>query len=134
MSEVLRGRVVTGLGDLAHWMVQYRELYAARAGHALFPGSLNVQLESDWSMATVGVRLEPAEYGGVGMNIAHCDIEGIPAFILRTDRNAAGVGLHPPSLIEIAAAVHLRTMLSLQDGSWVTITVPPVRSDESRSR
>lgn len=58
------------------------------------------------------------------MNIARCEIDGIPAFILRTDRNEAGIGKHPRSLIEIASAVHLRTALSLDDGSAVTVVVP----------
>jgi riboflavin kinase len=124
VCEVLRGEVVSGLNDLSRWMVLYEELFTSRVGTALVPGSLNVSLDREWSMARVDVRLEPAEYGGVGMNIARCLVQDIPAFILRTDRNEAGVGHHPRSLIEIASAVYLRTALSLVEGSAVTVVVP----------
>jgi riboflavin kinase, archaea type len=127
VSAILRGEVVSGLGDLSRWMELYQELYTSRVGTHLFPGSLNVSLATEWSMARVDVRLDPAEYGGIGMNIARCEIEGIPAFILRTDRNEEGTGHHPRSLIEIASAVHLRMALSLVDGTAVTVIVPGAR-------
>jgi len=84
--------VVAGRGDLSQWMVLYQELYTGRVGSPLVPGSLDVILDTEWSMARVDARLDPEEYGAVGMSIARCAIAGIPAFILRTDRNEQGLG------------------------------------------
>jgi CTP-dependent riboflavin kinase len=46
--ERLRGRVISGIGDLARWMSLYADLYQRRVGVRLFPGSLNLALKSFW--------------------------------------------------------------------------------------
>jgi riboflavin kinase, archaea type len=120
----LRGTVFTGRGDLAQWMQAYRELYEQVTGVALFPGSLNILLEHDWSLPDSRLRLEPADYGGrIGMNIVPCTISGLAAFIVRTDPTEAGTGDHSKSVIEIAAGVRLRDALGLHDGDVVEVIV-----------
>jgi riboflavin kinase, archaea type len=57
------------------------------------------------------------------MSIVPCTIAGIDAFILRTDKNNAGLGDHAPTVVEIAAPVRLRNALDLHDGDLVEITV-----------
>jgi len=116
--------VATGLGDLAQWMQQYSDVYERRVGVRLFPGSLNVVLDDDYRLPRSAIRIEPPELGGrVGMNIVPCTIQGVPAFILRTDQNEAGTGGHDRDVVEIGAAVHLRTALGLSDGDIVEIQV-----------
>ena len=69
-------------------------------------------------------RLEAEEYGGtVSVNIVPCKINGKKAFILRTDKNEAGIGRHPKTIIEIASDVMLRDKFNLEDGDEVTIEV-----------
>jgi CTP-dependent riboflavin kinase len=46
----LRGRVTTGIGDLARWMRTYADVYERRTGVALFPGSLNVTLDHEYHL------------------------------------------------------------------------------------
>jgi CTP-dependent riboflavin kinase len=119
---LLRGRVASGVGDLSKWMALRADAYAEKTGVRLLPGSLNVVLDHPWRVADASLRPEPPEYG-VGMSIVPCRVEGIPAFILRTDDNNEGRGDHPPNVVEIAAAVHLRQALGLADGDEVEINV-----------
>jgi CTP-dependent riboflavin kinase len=123
--RVLRGTVATGIGDLARWMVRYADLYEECTGVRLYPGSLNVVLGEAYHLPPdPPMRLPPAALGGrVGMNIVPCRILGLQAFVLRTDQNAAGQGDHPPTVVEIAAAVCLRDELHLSDGDTVTVEI-----------
>ncbi len=41
--EVLRGRVISGVGDLANRMMEYADLYEAKTGVHLYPDRLNVR-------------------------------------------------------------------------------------------
>ena len=113
-----------GRGDLAQWMVEHADSYERVTGVRLFPGSLNVVLDHEWTLPTQRLRIEPAQNGGrVRMNIVPCTICGIDAFILRTDENEAGSGHHGREVLEIAAAVRLRDALHLEDGDRVDVTI-----------
>lgn len=121
----LTGRVASGIGDLTKWMTMNETVYARAAGVGLYPGSLNVVLSEPWVVPAGAIRLEPEDFdvGGVGMNIVPCSINGLRGFILRTDRNNAGTGNHPPTVVEVAAPMRLRDALNLQDGDEVVIEV-----------
>lgn len=122
MGQVLTGRVASGIGDLAHWMSDYADVFEARTGLRLHPGSLNVVLDEPWIAEDASIRLEPPEYG-VSMSIVPCEIEGVSGFIVRTDKNNAGEGDHAPNVIEVAAPVHLRSALGVSDGDEVEVVV-----------
>jgi riboflavin kinase, archaea type len=120
----LRGRVSSGRGDLAHWMVEYADLYRHVTGVPLVPGSLNVVLDVEYRLPSATLRLEPGEYGGrVAMNLVPCRIGDVPGFLLRTDQNEAGTGHHGREVVEIAAQVNLREALHLVDGDEVEIVI-----------
>lgn len=119
---LLRGRVSSGIGNLAHWMTVYSDLYETKTGVRLYPGSLNVVLDHAWHVGDQRVRLEPPDVG-VGLSIVPCTIERLEAFIVRTDKNDRGQGDHLPNILEVAAAVRLRDALGLQDGDEVEIIV-----------
>lgn len=118
----LRGFVTSGTGDLAHWMTRYADVFERATGVDLYPGSLNVMLDEPWTVQDAPLRLEPPEYG-VAMSIMPCTINGVAAFILRTDKNNAGSGDHPLTVVEVAAATHLRTTLGVDDGDEVEVLV-----------
>ena len=120
--NVLRGRVAGGIGNLARWMIQYADLYERKTGVRLYPGSLNVTLDHPWIVGDAAIRLEPPEYG-VSMSIIPCEINGVGAFIVRTDKNNAGLGDHPPNVVEIVAPTHLRTTLGVSDGDEVEVLI-----------
>lgn len=117
---ILRGRVTSGVGDLAKRMTEYAELYAATTGAVLYPGSLNVQLDEPWHVGDGAARVEPPECP-VAFSIVPCTIGGFDAFIIRTDRNDRGEGDHPPTIIEIAATLRLRDALNVEDGDEVEV-------------
>jgi len=88
----------------------------------LYPGTLNVELSSPYSLPPNVIRLEADEYGGVvSVNIVPCRIFDRRGFLLRTDQNEHGTGHHPRNIIEIATDVRLRDIYQLRDGDWVEV-------------
>jgi len=124
MKRLLRGRVRSGRGDFGHWLTKLEEHYRAKTGMSLFPGTLNVELSEPYSLPAQRIRLEGHEYGGtVSVNIVSCRIQGLAAFILRTDGNESGTGDHPRTIVEVASDANLRKTFGLEDGDWVEIEV-----------
>jgi len=115
---VLRGSVQSGNGLLASRMRPHIDIYNRLAGTVLYPGSLNVLLDSLWTLPTDRLRIEPAELG-VGVNLVRCRIFDQPAFVFRTDFHESWVEQH--RLIEVLAAVRLRHAYALDDGDRVAI-------------
>ena len=91
----------------------------------LFPRTLNVELDAPYDPPAGRIRLDATEYGGtVSVNIVPCRVVDQPAFILRTDKNEAGQGHHPRTIVEIAAEVKLRDRFNLSDGDKVEPWLP----------
>jgi len=125
-AMVLRGKVVSGVGSFAYWIKQLQEHYEGKTGMVLYPGTLNLRLDSEYSLPARVIRLEAAEYGGrVSVSIVPCSVRGRKAFLLRTDANENGSGDHPKTIIEIATDVRLRDLYQLQDGDSLEVTIDP---------
>lgn len=121
----LRGKVVSGFGNFGQWIERLSDLYEQKTGMRLYPGTLNVELPSEYSLPADVIRLEGEEYGGtVSVSIVRCRIFDRPAFLLRTDRNDSGAGPHARNIVEIASDVRLRDRYQLQDGDWVEVELP----------
>jgi riboflavin kinase len=120
----LRGQVRSGVGNFGQWIERLGTLYEQKTGMRLFPGTLNLELPSDYSLPPNVIRLEAHEYGGrVSVSIVPCRVFERPAFLLRTDQNEAGTGHHPRNIIEIATDVRLRDAYELKDGDWVEVDI-----------
>lgn len=120
----LKGQVTTGKGEISQWMGKLKDFYHRKTGTLLFPGTLNILLEQDWSAPDDALRLEGADYGGsVPILLIPCLFEGRQAFIVRTDKSEAGDGHHPKTIIEIASDLNLRKIHRLKDDDWVNIEV-----------
>jgi len=103
-------------------MEKLEAYYTEKTDVNLFPGTLNIELDEDFHLPPEVIRLEKEEYGGtVSVSILPCKIFGRKAFILRTDKNAAGRGDHPLNIIEIASDVKLRDHYDLRDGDIVDV-------------
>src|SRR5437588_12990580 len=127
----VRGRVAAGLGNFGHWIEKLGDFYEQKTGMRFYPGTLNVELPSPYSLPPKVIRLDAHEYGGrVSVSIVPCRIFDRAAFLLRTDENEAGTGHHSRNIIEIATDVRLRDAYGLNDGDLVEIEFPP---DLSRS-
>jgi riboflavin kinase len=119
---ILRGRVVSGMGNFSYWIEKLHDHYARKTGMDFFPGTLNVQLDEPYSLPERVLRLEGSEYGGtVSVNLVPCLIQGRHGFILRTDANEQERGHHPKTIVEVATDVKLRDHFSLNDGDTVEI-------------
>ena len=117
---VLTGRVVTGVGNFSYWIERLQEHYRRKTGASLFPGTLNVQLDEEYSVPSGALRLEGEEYGGaVSVNIVPCRILGRRAFILRTD----AAERDSKNVVEVACGVKLRDKYNLRDGDVVRVEV-----------
>jgi len=121
----LRGTVVSGRGDFGQWIECLSSFYQRKTGMLLYPGTLNVELPSEYLLPADVLRLEADEYGGrVSVSIVPCRIFHRPAFLLRTDQNEKGLGHHPRNIVEIATDVRLRDHYHLKDGDCVEIEIP----------
>ncbi|KAA6459270.1 DUF120 domain-containing protein [Acidobacteria bacterium AB60] len=112
------------MGNFSIWIERLREHYQRKTGMWLYPGTLNLKLDTPWRVPSGCLRLEAAEYGGtVTVNIVPCSIFGRRAFILRTEANEEERGHHPRTVIEVATDVKLRDAYHLKDNDWVEIEV-----------
>jgi riboflavin kinase len=119
------GKVVSGLANFGQWIDRLSSFYEQKTGMKFYPGTLNVELTSEYSLPANVIRLEAAEYGGrVSVSIVPCRIFNRTAFLLRTDQNERGTGHHPRTIIEIATDVRLRDHYQLKDGDRVEIEIP----------
>jgi riboflavin kinase len=120
--RVLKGKVVTGVGNFSFWIEKLRDHYRDKTGLQLFPGTLNIQLDEPFDLPRERARLEAQEYGGtVSVNIVPCTIFGRRAVILRTDK--ADGELQSRMIIEVACEVKLRDQHQLRDGDVVEVAV-----------
>jgi riboflavin kinase len=121
---ILRGKVVSGIGNFSYWIEKLSDDYRHKTGMKLFPGTLNVQLDEPYTLPGRVTRLEAHEYGGtVSVNIVPCSILGRKACILRTDVNEQGRGHHPRTIVEVATDIKLRDHFGLNDGDVVEIKI-----------
>jgi riboflavin kinase, archaea type len=119
---VLKGIVVSGMGNFSFWIEKLESFYTQKTGVQLFPGTLNLRLAEPYSLPADAIRLEKEEYGGtVSVSMAPCTVFGRRAFVLRTDANEEGRGHHPKTIIEIATDVKLRDAYDLRDGDEVEV-------------
>jgi riboflavin kinase len=122
MSRILKGKVVTGVGNFSIWIEKLQEHYRDKTGMKLFPGTLNLQLAEPFDLPKNRTRLESKEYGGtVSVNIVPCKVFGQNAVILRTDK--ADIEPQSKSIIEVACEVKLRDKHELKDGDIVEVEV-----------
>jgi riboflavin kinase len=120
--RVLKGKVVTGVGNFSFWIEKLQDHYRRKTGLQLFPGTLNIQLDGPFDLPKERARLEAIEYGGtVSVNIVPCTILGHRGVILRTDK--ADSELQSRMIIEVACDVKLRDQHQLSDGDVVEVSV-----------
>jgi riboflavin kinase len=120
--SVLRGKVVTGVGNFSFWIEKLQDYYRKKTGMHLFPGTLNVELDAPFDLPKERTRLEAEEYGGtVSVNIVPCKVFGRAAVILRTDK--ADSEPQSKKIIEVACEVKLREQHQLRDGDIIEVEV-----------
>lgn len=126
---LLRGRVQQGKGDAARWLHQLNDAYVRKLGMPVFPGSLNLAIETpfDWSEPTLqqGIIRFSREENGSERDILMlaCRLRSLgsqPAFLWTTTR---GTHAAREGLIEIIAPFGLRDRYGLRDGDFVEVEI-----------
>ena len=121
---VLTGRVVTGVGNFSYWIERLHDHYLRKTGMSLFPGTLNVQLEEEYSVPPDSPSLEGEEYGGpVNVDLVPCRIFDERAVILRPYAAEHGEDPNDRNVVEVACEVKLRDKYNLRDGDVVSVEV-----------
>ena len=117
------GVVVHGMGAWRPRIEQFPEVFEAAIGRRLFPGTLNVQLDTPLPIQAdfkiPGSRIgEPDQ----DMHFEHCRINGVDAFRLRPFQPATGDGGHGDDVLEIVCSQELRPLIP--KFSCVTVEFP----------
>ena len=122
--EILSGKIQSGIGDFGIWIGKLKAHYKIKTGLDLYPGTLNIMLDRPYHLPKDAIRLEKEEFGGtVSVSMQPCMIFNRKAFILRTDKNASGKGVHSTNIIEIATDIKLRDEYNLKDGDEVQVFI-----------
>ncbi|MBT3983303.1 MAG: DUF120 domain-containing protein [Bacteriovoracaceae bacterium] len=126
-KTILKGKVKTGKGHFS-WVFENIEglwdLYNKKSKLNLIPGSLNLELDHEFSIPSGSTRIEAHEYNGtVSASFYPCKVGHLNGIIIRADNNEKGIGAHPRKIIEIAAEKKLRDELDLGDGDEVIVTI-----------
>lgn len=130
----ITGRLITGLGEGEYYttLEGYRKQFEAKLGFTPFPGTLNLNLESQ-SIATrkkldgrKGIEIEGFEsekrtFGGgkcFPCKILCDSAEGIKSAVIIPERTH-----YPEDVLEIISPVYLRCELKLEDGDEIRTRV-----------
>jgi CTP-dependent riboflavin kinase len=125
---LLAGRVQSGKGDASRWLALFNTAYSRRTGMPVFPGSLNVALDTpfDWFAPAIEERtiwFGREEYGGErDILLVPCVLANLSAerAMLWTPTTAAR-NRPDPWVVEVIAGVNLRATYALSDGDVVEI-------------
>jgi CTP-dependent riboflavin kinase len=126
----LVGRVQSGKGDASKWLHLYARAYEQKLGQKIFPGSLNVALDSsfDWyqdEYRTKHIIFNRSEMNGerdvLLMRCVLANLSGQPAFLWTT--TTAAKDRPDPHVVELIASNGLRDRYALSDGDLVEIEI-----------
>ena len=131
MGIALVGRIQAGKGDASRWLSRFNDAYSRKTGMSVFPGSLNVALDTpfDWFAPAIEDRtvwFGREEYGGErDILLVPCVLANLNAerAMLWTPTTAAR-HRSDPWVVEVIAGVNLRATFGLSDGDAVEIHVP----------
>lgn len=119
----LVGKVKSGYGNASFWVKKINEIFKEKYGMKLFPGTLNIEIDSPYILETDN-KILPDEYNGqYTVLIKEGTIFGHKIFILRPEINNKEGGDHALNIIEIVSDVNLRESNNLKDGDIVIIKI-----------
>lgn len=110
------GVLVHGIGAWRPRIERFLEVFRVATGQRLFPGTLNVHLDSPLPIREE-FRILGSEIGEPEQDLLfeRCRINGIEAFRLRPFQPATGAGGHGDHILEIVCSLELRPLLAISD-------------------
>ncbi len=125
-NGVVVGEVISGLGEGAYYIEQYRERIREYLGFDPYPGTLNLRVIFPRTIFDALCTVRPTLIPGfVKEGRSFGDVKAYPIKI-RGIRGAIVVPsrtVHPPKIAEIIAPVNLRETLGLNDGDRLKLYV-----------
>lgn len=118
------GKVKNGHGHFRQRMTKYPEVFRKATGENLYPGTLNVELDTPVPIKEE-FRICGADIGEPDQDLLFevCRINDIRVFRIRPFNLKTHDGGHGDHILEIASKHCLREYLSLAEGSAVEITL-----------
>lgn len=105
-------------------MKKAEDAFYNKVGVKMFNGTLNVEVEENYTFEGNIDVMHKEEYGGVQeVYIKECEVLGHKSYILRTEKNMTKNGDHPLNLLEIISDVNFRKKYNLKDGDKIQILV-----------
>lgn len=105
-------------------MKKAEEAFYKKIGRRMFNGTLNIELDRDYTLEGKLKVLHKEEFGGTQeVYIQECEILGHKSYILRTDKNMSENRDHPLNLIEIISDVNFREKFNLKDGDEIDVLI-----------
>ncbi|KQC07310.1 MAG: riboflavin kinase [Methanolinea sp. SDB] len=126
---VLRGHVITGLGEGRYYMSlePYQRQFRKRLGFSPYPGTLNIRL--DQSSIQIRKRLDLLEWTRIsGFSADERTFGDVRCLPCRISDHPCGIVVpgrshYPEDIIELVAPVSLRAALGLSDNDEVKVEV-----------
>jgi len=117
---VLRGRVISGLGEGAKYVELYRERFREYLGIDPYPGTLNVELigSAPQLPRDKAIVIPPPHPGFGEVYTYRALLGGLEVYVVKPAKTR-----HPPSIVEVVSSYCLREKLKLRDGSLIEIYV-----------
>jgi len=130
---VIIGEVVSGLGEGAYYVRQYRERFREYLGFDPYPGTLNIRVIFPKTVFDALCNVKPIVIPGFVRNgrsfgdvrAYPVSVEGIDGAIVIPSRT-----IHPPKIAEVVSPVCIRKRLKVDDGDRVTLRVTGGRDVE----
>ena len=126
----ITGKIVSGVKQGAFFtqLDWVQEQCLEKLGFKPFPGTLNLEIAIE-NMAIIGalqaqegIELVPPDSNFCSGLVFPITVEGISGAIVAP---AADVRVHAKNIIEIISRLGLKDALGVEDGDWVTLTIPP---------
>ncbi|WP_048148612.1 DUF120 domain-containing protein [Palaeococcus ferrophilus] len=125
-GDYMVGEVVSGLGEGAYYINEYRERIKEYLNFDPYPGTLNVKLIHPRTVFDAVADLEPIIIPGFvrggrtfgDVRAYRVRVNGIEGAVVIPSRT-----IHPPEIAEIVAPLNVRESLNLKDGDRVRIEV-----------
>jgi CTP-dependent riboflavin kinase len=107
------GRVISGIGAWRPRIARFPEVFREATGVALFPGTLNIQIDTPLTIQTEfaisGAKIGEPEQD---MLFERCLVNGMAGWRLRPFQPATGLGGHGDHILEIVSGTLLRARIA----------------------
>jgi len=125
----ITGKIVSGVKQGAFFtqLDWVQEQCLEKLGFKPFPGTLNLEVAIEnvaiigALQAQEGIELVPPDSNFCSGLVFPITVEGISGAIVAP---AADVRVHAKNVIEIISRLGLKDALGVEDGDWVTLTIP----------